>query len=424
MMFDSNPMVHPELSEKWRLPFDVVSVIMATPEPPLISALMKTCHTLYMEGPKHLLRDGVQLDSANRIILFARFMLTAKDPSRFSHFRKLDLRPRFPLDFPYAQKLLIDLLSHPSLALDTMILDNMTGRLDRGLDSVCGMLGTIQTLRHLVVLRVGEVSASLIQSLPSKLESLIMGVDANAGSRLDVMSVLRPFSDTLQTLLIKCTPSLPPTFSLTGTSSYFPFVRTFGIVVYDPVLELLANPAFARAFPSVTHLQLIPADPPTVPYRSPPLPQSRNTGTLPTPSSLMECSGALHHVYASALDCSLSTLRLWQHVLVRDLDLLRTVLGDTRPQHLCFGTQVDDVRQVLSILDALENHTPPRIDMTVLIPPSGSSWLSRLLKGPRDMVRTPPFLVVSLPLSNGSAATAGQPFLPPILFAASSNWLG
>ncbi|PIL32915.1 hypothetical protein GSI_05033 [Ganoderma sinense ZZ0214-1] len=339
-------------------------------------------------------------------------MLTAKDPSRFAYFRKLDLPLRLPPDSSYVQRLLTDLLLHPSLSLETVILDCATSLLDRtspcGLASVRGILWTIQTLRHLVILRVGEASASLIQSLLSKLESITIGVGADAGGRLDVMSILRPFSDTLQTILIKWTPSLLPPFPRTDAGScYFPLVRTLGIVVSDySVLKLLASPAFSRAFPAVSHFQLIPADPPTGLYRLYPhrerqvsrLDQIRegnralrsqrlDTGTRPAPSlpNLKECSGALNDVYASGLDCSLSTLRLWQHLLVRDLDLLCMVLEDTRPQRLCFSTRVDDVRQVLDLLGALRTHVPTHIDMTISV--ARSSWLARVLKGPDDMPR-------------------------------------
>ena len=100
----------------------MLSGIMAISRRSTISALMKTCHVLYTEGPKHLLCDGVQLNGSVDVAEFTKFMLT-EDPLRFAHLRKLVLKFRFFVIYSSeVQARFIDLLSHPYLSLETLIL--------------------------------------------------------------------------------------------------------------------------------------------------------------------------------------------------------------------------------------------------------------------------------------------------------------
>ncbi|KAI1789091.1 hypothetical protein LXA43DRAFT_595566 [Ganoderma leucocontextum] len=387
-------MINPLINGVWRLPFDVMCNVLAASQHSTISALMKSCHALYTEGPRHLLHDGVELDSAQQITLFADFMLT-EDPSRFAYMRKLGLSIQSPVNLS-AQLRLCVLLGHPSLALETLILQYAETLLGDGVFPLLHeALGRLKTVKNLVALRVQRRSAAVIKSLPSKLKSISIAVDVPIEWPFDVLSTLKPFSDTLQTLQINSEPSLRILSLLIDDGCcHFPRVRTFGIVYRDLVPALLASPAFARAFPGITHLKLIPLDLPGTPHRYQSLTsttlerviQSRERhrawrsqpgdGVLPSLSSLVECSGGLFAVYALALDHPLLTLRLWQHIEADDLPTLREVLEDTRPRHLYLSTTIGNIPQVFATLRTLQTHTPPRIDLNISL--AWSFWCNRL----------------------------------------------
>ncbi|KAI1786643.1 hypothetical protein LXA43DRAFT_50652 [Ganoderma leucocontextum] len=383
-----------QVNDDWTLPFDVMSIVMATSHRSTISALMKSCRVLYSEGPKYLLCDGVELGSTHRIVPFANFMLT-EDPSRFAHLRTLDLSLRLYLGC-LAQARLTDILSHPSLVLETLILRHGELLLEGArVAPLREAFGRLKTIKHLVVRGVREESASMIKSLPSKLESISIGVYDIDESDVDLLSMLEPFSNTLHTLLLKSVPYIPAPVSAVESPGpcAFPHVRTFGVVCHDPgaVTALLASPVFARAFPTITDLELVPTDPPT------PLHQSalhrpwqldrairlreRNRvqrlrygdSAFPALSSLRECSGRLFDVYALALGHTLSTLRLWQDVGTGDFPMLRAVLEDTCPECLCLGTETaNDVERLSATLRTLQHQTPPRIDLNMSV--AVSSW--------------------------------------------------
>lgn len=128
-----------------------------------ISALMKSCRALYREGPKYLLRDGVEVGSRGTLILFANFMLT-KDPSQFAYWRQLDLSNKLCLG-PLATARLVDLLTHPSLVLETLIVHYGGILSDCDLESLSlrDAVSKLKTIKHLVVVR--EVGFEIIDTI-------------------------------------------------------------------------------------------------------------------------------------------------------------------------------------------------------------------------------------------------------------------
>ncbi|PIL32884.1 hypothetical protein GSI_05002 [Ganoderma sinense ZZ0214-1] len=263
-----------QLNEGWRLPFDVMSGIMAVSLRPTISALMKTCRTLYKEGLKHLLRDGVRLAWTPDIINFATFMLN-EDPPRFPYLRKLSLLVP-SLSYPDVGVHLVQLLSHPSLTLETLVLrpaQPFLGGIAH--PAVRETVKSLTTVEHLVAVGVEETTAGSIRRLPWALESIAIGVEPGIRG---ILPIVAPFSGTLRTLLIKeesfdvypgswYSPQtvgdhfLSKFFGADPQPRRFPHVRTFGIVYRECVTDLLASAAFADAFPAITHLQLIPRTP-------------------------------------------------------------------------------------------------------------------------------------------------------------------
>ena len=362
---------------------------MAASPPSTISALMKSCHALYAEGPKHILRDGVELDldRRNRIVPFANFML-AEGPSRFAHFRKLDLSiGRFYVrSSPTTVLRLVDLLAHPSLALETLILRDTEVFLGRStLAPLYKAISRLSTIKHLVLPGMGIRSTNILQTLQSKLESLSISVavdDSLVPAAPNIGQTSRSFSTSLQSLFIRL-PSSNSALSYltkeTGSIS-FPRVKTFGIVYNPSVPDLITDPTFAQTFPAITNLKIIPSECPTTLHTAS-CPTSRRfqractakrneilqrRAGIPPGSllrSLLECSGGLlSAIYPLAFDHRLLTLRLWQPVTADALLILYTVLEDTCPQHLCLSTHVDDVERVYTTLRAFQIR---RIDLNI-----------------------------------------------------------
>ncbi|PIL32894.1 hypothetical protein GSI_05012 [Ganoderma sinense ZZ0214-1] len=422
-------MAHPMSDGDWRLSFDAVSSVMAASPPPTISALMQSCHALYAEGPRHLLRDGVGLHSEIQVIQFTNFMLT-RDPSRLALLRKLELAFSFPFPLLFSdgtRQRLGQLLLHPALALETFILRGAALVLSRSSLSdtiLCSAFGRLNTLKHLVLHGVGAESGPVIQALPSKLESAAISVDrplieGPMWARFDMLSALRPFAGTLRTMLVKLQPSSPALSLLTNGGSYsFPHVQTFGIVYDHSTLALLESPAFAQTFPALTHLQLIPPTPDrharrrrnrletasrlregSQGWRA----QNARGSAFPALASLAECSGRLFDVYSLALDEPLATLRLWQHVVPGDLPVLRAVLKETRPGRLCLSMEVDSPqaahsgsKATFAALRALLAEPPRRVDLALALSPGfwGSLYvegaLPRFLRLFGELVVEPP----------------------------------
>ena len=382
---------------------------MAVSQRSTISAFMKTCRALYTEGLKHLLLDGVQLPSTCQITKFATFMLT-KDPSRFAYLRKLVLLVEF-LAYTDAEVHLVQLLSHPSLALETLVLhpaETLVGCLTD--PAIRAAIGQLTTVKRLVAVGVDSYFAPLINRLPCHLESISISLKYSVR---EVLPTVAPFSDTLRTLLVDSEPCvLGGFFGADPRSCRFPRVQTFGIVYHKYIPDLLASSAFIETLPAITHLQLIPSDPPTTrrlvrvlgpSLESSQLPDGRRPESAPSFPSLTECSGGLRSVYALHLDCTLSTLRLWQSVAADELHILRAVLEDTRPSRLCLSTKLADVKPLLATLCTLV--PPKRIDVEIFVPEEATVCQFSASHSCPHLSVSRSFLTDTAPLRPGSAAT-------------------
>ena len=347
----------------------MVSDIMAISRRSTISALMKTCSTLYTEGPKHILRDGVELSSADATDKFTAFML-AEGPSRLAYLRKLTLLANL-----HDGAHLVQLLSHPSLTLETLVLhlaEIWLGRFSN--PALRAAIRGLKTVKHLVLFEVEEEHTASLSCLPRALAHISIHAKCGVG---DTLRMLRPLSDTLRTLLINSEPQFSNRFRrMDLPPCHFPHVQTFGIVYNEFSSGILSSPAFSQAFPAITYLQLIPTDPPTT-RRLILHPKGRNrlrhrTHTLdrhtpPSWPSLAECSGELHNVHSLGLPCTLSTLRLWQAVEADELRVLRGVLERTRPRRLCLSMELDDVESLFATLHGLQE-PPERVDVKIFVP--------------------------------------------------------
>ena len=338
---------------------------------------MKTCHTLYSEGPRHVLRDGARLTYGFQALKFMKFIF-AQDDSRLRHLHKLDLAMMHMSDATVA-RLIARILASPLLALDTLIIRYAEDLFSGGCASILrSAIGTLTILKHVAFLRAGHVAAAVLKSIPSKLETVYLGI--KAGRDCNVLSTVEPFSRTLETLVFK-TGSLPPSHVLLPTLTqrqHFRHLRTLGIVLYDSVMDILGNPSFAEAFPNLTHLQLIPG-PDELEYddlwqgslsyitaqrEQVHAQRSARRSDVPLWPSLVECSGELSGIFALGLDRTLSKLSVWSPIAESALPVLSIVVQDTRPRHLRLSIE-NVTKKVGSMLRDLHSQCPRRVDLDI-----------------------------------------------------------
>ena len=184
---------------KVKVPFDVLAEVMARADPRVIAAMMETCHALYSQGPRHILRHGVVLRDARDLTSFTSFMLSRADTSRFAHFRKLDLATGHLAD-PYckwARCAAIDeflqILQTPALCLETLILQ-MVDELQDYNSALFAVLASLTTVKHLVLMNGPSHASAMLSASLSRLSSVTV-----AGGYID-LDALERFSGTLESV--------------------------------------------------------------------------------------------------------------------------------------------------------------------------------------------------------------------------------
>ncbi|RPD58104.1 hypothetical protein L227DRAFT_613171 [Lentinus tigrinus ALCF2SS1-6] len=344
------------------LPFDVMAHIMARSTPSIISALMKTCHLYYHEGPRYLLRDGVVLRSPMRVERFLPF-ISAEGGARFVHFRELDIAVdmyRVPrVDVERCMERLAQLLDFPEICLESLTLQDADCLLEYA--GIASARGTRNTER-LIYRRGGPTACSALKSLNCSLVSLTIsfnGYDKIEWADVEelqamggwsyLLDALSPHVQTLETF--RCDYDIPkarnPRPLSTSSSSRqaiphnqcFSTVRTLGLTVRDLCPQGQIDVAsFFPTFPNVTHLEIfseIPA------HTLAPLGQSlkeRDKAIFEQDgcwAALEKCSGRLPSLYAIGLVCHVVDLCIWSGINNNDdLSMLATIVSTTRPKVL------------------------------------------------------------------------------------------
>lgn len=255
------------------LNLDVLLGIMSISDMCTISRLMQASRQLYHEGPKYLLRDGVDLAEPSSIRSFVAFM-RADYPHRL---RLLDLLSistgRLPgMDAYVLGKFLVD--CEPHLEIQELSID----RAEEFFESSPGLAGAFALLshvKHLTVSEIGSRANGFLMSSRSCLVSAVLSMiplpqdnyefsdsddDSDADDDEDdeekdddfrnPIPQLRNSQDTLETLDVRWCDS----FSCAGDlyAQTYPHVDTLSLTANELPLAL----HYARAFPNVQHLTL------------------------------------------------------------------------------------------------------------------------------------------------------------------------
>ncbi|RPD58110.1 hypothetical protein L226DRAFT_614935 [Lentinus tigrinus ALCF2SS1-7] len=331
--------------------------IMARSTPSTISALMKTCHLYYHEGPRHLLRDGVNLRSPMQVERFLPF-ISAEGGARFVHFRELDIAvdmyrvPRVVVERCMEQ--LAQLLSSTEARLESLTLREAEWLLQYG--CVASALRTSK-IQRLIIGGSGPRACSALKFLSYSLVSLTVSFKSSAiwshVEGLQTMDgwsyLLDSLSPHVQTLEIFRCDSLPPATpshqpnpssssrQITRHNLCFSTVRTLGLFCSLLPRGQIDVASLFPTFPNVTRLEIM-----SMPLQNPAesLQSLRESNTAIFKrggcwAALENCSGELASLYTLGLVCHVVDLCIWSQVEDDDdLSMLAAVVSATRPKVL------------------------------------------------------------------------------------------
>lgn len=156
------------------LNLDVLLNIMSLADICTISPLMRTSRELYTEGPKYLLRDGVDLDTASSVPSFVAFM-RAEYPHRL---HLLDLLHIYAGHLSAAEsRILVEFLVDcaPLLKIRRLGIDRAEEffKSSRGL---AGAFGLLRHVKHLTLFEVGPRTSVFLRNSQSSLVSADVGM--------------------------------------------------------------------------------------------------------------------------------------------------------------------------------------------------------------------------------------------------------
>ncbi|RDX43717.1 hypothetical protein OH76DRAFT_1560147 [Lentinus brumalis] len=369
------------------LPFDVISHIMSHSTPSTISALMKTCHAYYREGPKHLLRDGDVLIYASTVARFMQFIL-AQDGARFAYFRRLEIT------FGQGKSSVIEqsaeLLANPQLSLETLVLCEAERLLK--FDRFASSFRTTNPVKTLILQDSGPQTCSALQTLGFCLVDLTVsfgryvswpksenGLGGDGWSHL--IDSLSSHSHTLEVLRCDSGPSgvSLPRHSLPSTSTpsrapraRFGAVRTLGLVC-TPSSSRSKTPfdlaSLVHMFPNVNSLELIPNS-----YRgsiASRIASSESPGATDKAANLehggcwavlTKCSGELASLCSIGLVCHVVDLYIWDEIdSDEQLAMLVPIVLSVRPK--CLRLAVEGVETLGGVISALRNPGVEALEM-------------------------------------------------------------
>ncbi|PIL32870.1 hypothetical protein GSI_04988 [Ganoderma sinense ZZ0214-1] len=393
------------------LPFDVLLLVMEASPLPTAARMSQTCHTLRESGARFLLDRGVSLASGDSIISFVQFMCVDPD-NRFEHLRSLELAcGKIP---PPAVDALLTLISHSSLAIDSLTLQDADAMLKSTLVTTPSPPGAIHggqpdqlplidaftgltTIRHLAIRgHCGLHAWRVVKSILSPLKTVSIDfAPLGRGLRVDDLLRRNPIltlashAATLEEISGKHFAMLPeedplgmvPEEHLVHT--VYPAVRTItatlSFILPPRTLQLIA------AFPNLTRLSLTPPVHSSdsgvssrieraMARRHWQRQQQENCIPRQTWAHLEELEGSLTDILAlGLLGCHVPMVRLTGALSEpAEYEHVKIVLGDTRPTGLAitvarvslFG---DMMRPVLSDPSAQQLR---EMEVELVLPPS------------------------------------------------------
>lgn len=248
------------------LNLDVLLSIMSISDMCTIARLMQASRQLYHEGPKYLLRDGVDLAEPSSIRSFVAFM-RADYPHRL---RLLDLLSistgRLPgMEAYVLGKFLVD--CEPHQEIQELHIEHAE-ELFESSPGLAGAFALLCHVKHLTVSEIGSRANVFLMASRSSLVSAVLSMiplpqdnyefsdsdddddeEKDDDFRNPILQ-LRNSQDTLETLDVRWCDS----FSCAGDlyAQCYPHVDTLSLTANELPLSL----HYARAFPNVQHLTL------------------------------------------------------------------------------------------------------------------------------------------------------------------------
>ncbi|KAH9847370.1 hypothetical protein C2E23DRAFT_519620 [Lenzites betulinus] len=243
------------MAQKQLLPVDVLSQVALFAERSTLSAMMKTCHALYHEGAKIMVRRRVVIVNIPDCVSFLAF-LRAEDTSRCRFLQDLVLSvelPRPAVPNPVSQHLYNLLEGRTFRCLTSLRLDNSESVLSTH-TKLASSFSSLTSLTSLFIGPAGVLTLALLTNLKSDLKYLVLkyqsGVDQiHRASELHPVIVLQPFRESLESLEVHG-------FDVTLDRAQFPseYPHMQELVLNSPDCPLLAP--YIHAFPEVRNLSL------------------------------------------------------------------------------------------------------------------------------------------------------------------------
>ncbi|KAM5545133.1 hypothetical protein V8D89_001244 [Ganoderma adspersum] len=334
------------------LPIDVLLLIIAVSPLSAVGTMTRTCHALREVGARFLLDGGVSLIAGRSVVSFVHFML-ADALTRFQCLRSLEivtgaLRPR-------EVDALLELISHPSLALDSLILREANLMLksipapqhsSEHADPTpfIKAFSALTTLRHLTIDDCDQSACSLITAIRSPLKTISIGFTPRyswEALEQDLewqtpITLLAEVSGTLEEISATNVARSPGDVTC---GVVYPSVRKVS-VTYCPTL-IPRTVAYTSAFPNLTHFSFTAANAhPIGDFHLASFNRHENQALMLNLERhghpwehLEELAGGLADVYTLGLTCRVPKLRLIDPILV-GMGALQAVLEDSRPTSL------------------------------------------------------------------------------------------
>ncbi|KAI0762210.1 hypothetical protein C8Q74DRAFT_1450508 [Fomes fomentarius] len=324
------------------LPWDILREIAFICPRETCSTLMCTCAFFYHEAAASILGQEIWLHNEHMTSGFLKFLHAGKKP-RYGCVRHLTLR--FGLNLPPPD--IADALAHAiALMTELVVVEIGSGELTlRDWPAIGDAIAFLPSLRQIYIGGADTRSWQLILSLQSsRLRSIKLGIsDCETEEELSLhpVQLFGRWTSTLTELAYHRRYAPLVRDASPSHSAVYPMMRTLSIRHHG---RLDPTP-YIRAFPNLAHLNAdtrLQLNDDIHEYRTSNIHSQRERQRFgPTSPShvpgwreLIQFNGSLVDLYALALDCRISHVRLDEYTDDIELSLLSAVLADARPIHL------------------------------------------------------------------------------------------
>ncbi|KAI0667045.1 hypothetical protein C8Q78DRAFT_982992 [Trametes maxima] len=400
-----------------------------------ISAMMRTCRTLYQQahGPRLLLREGITLSRGSDIVSLCSFML-ADPPGRFQYLHALTLSQGNFSDV--AVDALVDLLAHPNLHLESLVLHDAEEVLRSGVlifetdgypYTVTGVpltnaITLLTTIRHLEMDGLEECAYALLEVFPSGLVSAMLTFDSPITQwgapaepeDYNPIVLLAQQADSLEVLEGAGFDADPDRVRY---DVVYPRMRRIAVRHARPWRP--ATIAYVHAFPNLEHFGL--SAPHVNPFAERALEMRRaqnredqmNDGSW---QRLRVIEGDVFDVYALGLLCPVPEVRLRGVVFRYTTHYLEAILNDVRPVTLratiLGGCLFGENGEMTSLLRGPETQCLRELELEVCFQPheGETTTVDEMMDDIRRAIAPIPLRTLRLTLNHGFLAKT-TPFL-------------